>query len=229
MTSFYSEKHKFLLALDCIIFGFHEGELNLLLLHRSFEPEKGRLSLPGGFLKENESLNDAAIRVLNELTGLENLYMEQVHTFGDVNRDSGERVVSVAYYALINIKDYDTSLLGKYNAIWVKSTEVPNLVFDHSAMVKSARQALRKRAAVEPVGFNLLPEKFTLPQFQTLYEAIYGEVLDKRNFRKKVLNMNVLEKLNEKDKLSSKRGAFLYRFNEEKYKEFISKGYDFTI
>lgn len=229
MTSFYSEKHKFLLAVDCIIFGFHEGELNLLLLHRSFEPEKGKLSLPGGFLKENESLNDAAIRVLNELTGLENLYMEQVHTFGDVNRDSGERVVSVAYYALININDYDTSLLGKYNASWVKSTEVPDLVFDHSEMVKSARQALCKRAAVEPVGFNLLPEKFTLPQFQTLYEAIYGEVLDKRNFRKKVLSMNVLEKLNEKDKLSSKRGAFLYRFNEEKYKELISKGYDFTI
>lgn len=229
MTSFYSDKKKFFVAVDCVIFGFHQGELNLLVLKRNFEPAKGRWSLPGGFLEPEESLHQAAERILYELTGLQETFMKQVHTFGELGRDPGERVISVAYYALININDYNSYLSKVNNAHWVNINELPDMIFDHHEIIDKAKLALRKRAVTEPIGFNLLPEKFTLPQFQALYEAIYAETLDKRNFRKKILKMNILEKLEEKDKLSSKRGAYLYRFNMDKYNDFISKGYNFTI
>ncbi len=215
MTAFYKDKEHFLVALDCVIFGFYAGELHLLLLQRNFEPAKGKWSVMGGFLKKNESPDNAAARVLEELTGLRNVYLEQVGVFGEVNRDPGERVLSFAYYALINVNDSDRELVKQHNAYWIKVTELPELIFDHSNMVNVARQRLRRKSTYAPIGVNLLPELFTLSQLQRLFEVIYGEILDKRNFRKRVAEMDYIEKTDEIDKKSSKRGAALYRFNEK--------------
>jgi 8-oxo-dGTP diphosphatase len=183
----------------------------------------------GGFVREGESSDNAAARVLKDLTGLTNVYMEQLSAFSDVGRDPGARVISISYSALINIESYDRELVQRHNAYWLKLDELPKLIFDHELMVDKALKRLRRRAATQPIGFNLLPQKFTLTQLQRLYEAIYQVELDKRNFRKKILSMGVLEKLNEKDKISSKRGAFLFMFNEEKYHELQEMGLSFAV
>lgn len=227
--SYYNIEDKFNVAVDCIIFGFDDEGLKLLLLQRNFEPALGKWSLMGGFLKENESIDDAASRVLIQLTGLTNVYMEQLSTFGEIGRDPGARVISVAYYALININEYDKELVKRNNAHWVRIDQLPELIFDHDRMVQKALRRLRRKASSEPVGFNLLPEKFTLPQLQRLYEAIYQVGFDKRNFRKKILSLGILEKMEEKDKESSKRGAFLYHFNEEKYHRLVDDGFSFGL
>ncbi len=219
MTTYYNINPRFYVSVDCIIFGFDKGSLKLLLLKRNFEPAKGSWSLMGGFVQDGESVDDAAKRVLAELTGLENVYMEQVGTFGEVDRDPGERVISVAYYALININEYDRNLVQQHNAHWAEINEIPLLVFDHPQMVKQARIMLQKKASSEPIGFNLLPSLFTLFQLQSLYEAIYGEPLDKRNFRKRVADLNYIEKTDKIDKTGSKRGAALYKFNENAYRK----------
>ena len=219
MTTYYNINPQFYVSVDCIIFGFDKGSLKLLLLKRNFEPAKGSWSLMGGFVQDGESVDDAAKRVLAELTGLENVYMEQVGTFGEVDRDPGERVISVAYYALININEYDRNLVQQHNAHWAEINEIPPLVFDHPQMVKQARIMLQKKASSEPIGFNLLPSLFTLFQLQSLYEAIYGELLDKRNFRKRVADLNYIEKTDKIDKTGSKRGAALYKFNENAYRK----------
>jgi ADP-ribose pyrophosphatase YjhB (NUDIX family) len=217
--SFYSDKDRFFVAIDCVIFGFHEDELSLLLLKRKFEPAQGMWSLMGGFLQKEESVNDAAKRILKELTGLENVFMEQVGLYGEVYRDPGERVLSQVYYALIKIDDYDRQLVAQHNASWVNISKLPSLIFDHQDMVAEARNKLKIKATTEPVGFNLLPEMFTLTQLQTLYEAIYGEPIDKRNFRKRVAEMDFIEKTDKIDKNGSKRGACLYKFNAKIYKK----------
>ena len=217
MTTYYNINPQFYVSVDCIIFGFDKGSLKLLLLKRNFEPAKGSWSLMGGFVQDGESVDDAAKRVLAELTGLENVYMEQVGTFGEVDRDPGERVISVAYYALININEYDRKLVQKHNAYWVNIDEVPPLIFDHEEMVALARERMKQKAAREPIGFNLLPKLFTLSRLQSLYEAIYGEAMDKRNFRKRVADMDYIEKTDKIDKESSKRGAALYKFNANAY------------
>ena len=219
MTNYYNHLPKFYVAVDCIIFGFNQGELSLLLLKRNFEPAKGQWSLMGGFVQENESVNDAAKRVLSELTGLTDVYMEQVGTFGEIERDPGERVVSVAYYALLNINESDRELVQKHNAFWVNINELPELIFDHPQMVEQARELMRMKASTEPIGFNLLPKLFTLSQLQSLYEAIYGEDIDKRNFRKRVAEMDYIEKTDKIDKSGSKRGAALYKFNNKVYRK----------
>ena len=219
MTTYYNINPRFYVSVDCIIFGFDKGSLKLLLLKRNFEPAKGSWSLMGGFVQDGESVDDAAKRVLAELTGLENVYMEQVGTFGEVDRDPGERVISVAYYALININEYDRNLVQQHNAHWAEINEIPPLVFDHPQMVKQARIMLLKKASSEHIGFNLLPSLFTLFQLQSLYEAIYGEPLDKRNFRKRVADLNYIEKTDKIDKTGSKRGAALYKFNENAYRK----------
>lgn len=145
MSSYYSSNPKFYVGIDCIIFGFNEGELNLLLLKRNFEPAMGNWSLMGGFVQESESVDDAAKRVLAELTGLDNVYMEQVGSFGAIDRDPGERVISIAYYALVNINEYDRDLVQHHNAFWVNINELPPLVFDHSAMVEKARALMQQK------------------------------------------------------------------------------------
>lgn len=218
MSNYYSVNPKFYVSVDCIIFGFHEGKLHLLLLKRNFEPARGEWSLMGGFVQENESVDDAAKRVLAELTGLDQVYMEQVGSFGAIDRDPGERVISVAYYALININEYDRELVQRHNAFWVDIDELPPLIFDHQAMVEQARALMQQKASVAPIGFNLLPRLFTLSQLQSLYEAIYGEAIDKRNFRKRIADMDYIEKTDLIDKTTSKRGAALYRFNEKVYR-----------
>jgi len=216
---FYSAHPRFYVSVDCIIFGFHEGKISLLLLKRNFEPAKGEWSLMGGFVQEDESIDDAARRVLADLTGLTDIYMDQVEAFGSLDRDPGERVISVAYYALVNIDDYDRELVKKHNAYWVNLDELPNMIFDHDEMVALALKKLRQKASTQPIGFKLLPEEFTLTTLQNLYEAIYGESLDKRNFRKHVARMDYVEKVGTIDKTGSKRGAALYRSNEVKYEE----------
>lgn len=219
MTTYYNINPKFYVSVDCIIFGFDEGELKLLLLKRNFEPAMGEWSLMGGFVQEEESVDNAAKRVLRELTGLENVYMQQVGTFGKVERDPGERVISVAYYALINVDEYDRQLVDQHNAFWIKIDELPSLIFDHPEMIVKARELMKHQASDNPIGFNLLPELFTLSQLQSLYEAIYGEQMDKRNFRKRIATMDYIEKTDHIDKTGSKRGAYLYKFNDRAYRQ----------
>ncbi len=228
-AAFYQNEAKFYVSVDCIILGFNQGELNVLLYERNFEPMKGKCSLMGGFIKSGESIDEAASRVLTECTGIDNLFMEQVGAYGDVARDLGERVISVAYYSLVNMNEFSQETLEEHNAVWTKIGDVPELIFDHNKMIEDTLIRLRRKAATGPVGFNLLPEKFTLPQLQSLYEAIYHTQLDKRNFRKKLNSMDILEKLDEKDKKSSKRGAFYYRFNKEKYDHLLEQGFFFSL
>jgi 8-oxo-dGTP diphosphatase len=214
--NFYSSQHAFLVAVDCIILGFRDNEIRLLVHNREMEPAKGGISLMGGFVSESESVDDAANRVLTNLTGLENIFMEQVGFYGAIDRDPGERVISCTYYALIDINEQDDTLLKKHNAYWMNIQESDKLIFDHHQMVLDAVTILRRKASYKPLGFNLLPEKFTLTQLQSLYEAIYNQSLDKRNFRKKMLGMDFLIKTDEIDKSGSKKGAYYYRFNPVK-------------
>ncbi len=213
----YSSNSRHLVAVDCIIFGYDilEKEIKLLLFKRIFEPAKGRWSLAGGFVEENESLDEAASRILRKLTGLESVYMKQSFTYGETDRDPGDRVISVAYFALIAIRDIDKELAERNGVSWHSLSRLPDLIFDHSLMVKRALTDLQKSNQDKASGFELLPEKFTLVQLQDLYEAIYQRKVDKRNFRKKILSMGILEKLDEKEKETSKKGAYYYKFNEE--------------
>ena len=229
MKIFYQNEDRQLIAVDCIIFGFDAGKLKLLLLKRNFEPERGKWSLAGGFLKKSESLDECADRVLHELTGLHNVYLEQLTSYGLPDRDPGERVVSVAYFALLNIQDYDMDLERENEACWCPLSEMPELIFDHREMVAKALRRLKRKAKIQPIGFEFLPDKFTLPHLQSLYEAIYQKELDKRNFRKKILSMDLLDKLQEKDKSNSKKGAYLYCFNQIKYDQLLSDGIYFNL
>jgi 8-oxo-dGTP diphosphatase len=227
----YSEHARHLIAVDCIIFGYDilEKEIKLLLIKRSFEPAMGKWSLAGGFVRENESLDEAASRILYKLTGLKNVYMEQSYTYGEINRDPGARVISTSYSALIKIQDIDRELKDLNGAHWQSLARLPHLIFDHREMVDRALNELQMQIKVKPVGFELLPEKFTLVQLQDLYEAIYQRDIDKRNFRKKILSMNILEKLDEKEKETSKKGAFYYKFNEERYEIHKKQGFFFSL
>lgn len=204
-------------AVDCVIFGFDGKELKLLLIHRGIEPEKGKWSLMGGFVRRNESLDDAATRVLHKLTGLSDVYMEQLHVFGKPNRDPVERTISVAYYALIDSLKYEKQLSTDYHAEWVSLNKLPKLIFDHRQIVDMARQRLQYKAALHPILFQLLPDRFTIPQLLQLYKAVYEVDIDKRNFIRKLLNARLLIKQKEKEKLSSRRGAFYYKLDRRKY------------
>jgi 8-oxo-dGTP diphosphatase len=226
---YYKEYPTFHVAVDSIIFGFDQGELKLLIHKRQFEPAKGEWSLFGGFVQKDESLDEAASRILFELTGLNNIYMEELQAYGEVNRDPAGRVISVAYYALIPAKEFTEATYSKSGATWVSIKDLPPLIMDHSLMVEKGLRRLKRRTTSQPIGFELLPGEFTMPQLQALYEAIYQAELDKRNFRKKILAMDVLIKLDTKDKSSSRKGAFLYRFDQKKYKKLVEGGYNFTI
>lgn len=217
--TFYHQYPKFHVAVDCIIFGFQAGKLKLLLQKRPFEPRQGEWSLMGGFVNRDEDIEDAAQRVLHDLTGLRDIYMRQVGAFGSVNRDSGNRVVSIAYFALVDIEKVNMNLTYQNAAYWEDMTKLPHLLFDHMEMVQYALRRLRALISIRPVGFHLLPRLFTLTQLQQLYEAILGESIDKRNFRKRINEMPFIEKTEEVDRVSSKRGATLYRFNEKAYQE----------
>jgi len=219
MTQFYIKEQKILLSVDCIIFGFEHNKLKVLIGKRKMDPGRGEWSLYGGFVRNDESVDDAADRTLHELTGMRNVYMRQVGAFGAIDRDPGERVVSVAYYALINVADYNTKLQTEHEVEWVDIESVPQMFSDHNAMILKARKMMQQKIKTEPISFQLLPQLFTLTQLQRLYEAVNGEEVDKRNFRKRIKEMDFIEKTELIDKVSSKRGAALYRFNKKIYKE----------
>ncbi|RYY31221.1 MAG: NUDIX hydrolase [Chitinophagaceae bacterium] len=223
----YKNYDRLLLAVDCIIFGFDGHRIKSLLIKRGFEPEIGKWSLMGGFVNSGESVDDAAKRVLKQLTGLDNIYMEQLHCYGALDRDPGGRVVSVAYFALIGIDSNNNELLSSHQAEWFAFDNFPPLVFDHYDMVMNAKDRLQQKVANHPIGFALLPSKFTLPQLQALYEAIYENPVDKRNFTRKILSLDILRKLDEKERSTSKKGAFLYVFDQEKYMKLENEGLKF--
>jgi len=213
----YSKQTRLLLAVDCIIFGFDGETLKILLIKRGFQPEKGNWSLMGGFVQASESIDQASNRILKQLTGLDGVYLEQLHTFGDTQRDPIERTVSTAYFALIDIHKYETQLSNDYHAEWFPLKRVPKLIFDQQEMVETAKRRIRYKAALHPILFELLPSGFTLPQLQILYESVFNTTIDKRNFSKRVLATGLLIKLADKDKAGSKRGAYYYQLNMKNY------------
>ena len=219
IMTYYSNHPKLLVSVDCIIFGFDQNKLKVLIGRRQMDPGRGEWSLYGGFVGADESVNDAAARTLYELTGMRHVYMQQVGTFGDVNRDPGERVISIAYYALINVGDYDERLMHEYGAEWVDVSFIPLLYSDHNTMVQQAIEIMRQKIRTKPIGFRLLPPLFTLTQLQHLHEAVQGGEIDKRNFRKRIKEMGYIEKTELVDKTHSRRGAALYRFNKKAYNE----------
>lgn len=213
----YSHAYRTLVALDSIVFGFDGEKLKLLLIKRNFEPEKGKWSLMGGFLEENEDLEVAANRILYDLTGLRDIYFEEIQTFGKVNRDPVERTISICFFALINIHAHDQDMAKAQNAFWFNLNDKPKLIFDHDEMVNLAIERLRYKAALHPLGFELLPQKFTIPQLQKLYEEIYNTPLDRRNFSRKILSTNLLIDTGEKNQNSTTKKAVLYKLDTEKY------------
>ena len=229
INKFYTDAEKLLIAVDCIIFGFEEQRLKLLLFKRKVEPFKGEWSLIGSFVKPDENVDHAAKRVLEESTGLKNIYLDELAVYGNVDRDIGARVISVAHYALIRINEQQKKVIENYEAEWFNIEDIPPLILDHSKMVTRALARLRRKTKTQPLGFELLPEQFTIPQLKALYDGIFQKDLDKRNFRKKVLAMKILEKLDVKDKSNSKKGAFLYQFNKEKYEQLSAKGFNFEM
>lgn len=213
----YKNQTRILVAVDCIIFGFDGEKIKLLLIQRGFEPKVKEWSLMGGFLQANENLDEAANRILQELTGLEGVYLEQFQSFGQIDRDSVERTVSVTYFALINIINYEKQITTEYHAEWFDAHQIPELIFDHNQIVNKAKIKLRYKAAMHPILFELLPTKFTIPQLQNLYQQVYDTEFDNRNFSRKLLSTGLLVKLFEKDKTSSRKGAFYYKLDKEKY------------
>ncbi len=217
-------------TVDNVIFGFDEGDLKVLLIKRGEEPYKDKWALPGYFVYSEEDLDTAAKRVLNELTGLNNVYLEQVRTFGTVGRHPLGRVITIAYYSLVKISDYmlqPASIARK--AKWHSVAKARDLAFDHNEILDACFQRLKRRVRSRPVGFELLPPKFTLTELQHLYEAILETELDKRNFRKKILSMNLLVNLKEMQEGVAHRPARLYKFDRKKYEEFLAEGYIFDL
>ena len=218
------------LTVDCVVFGFDEGALKVLLIRRGIEPFLNRWALPGGFVRPDETLDAAALRELQEETGLREVYLEQLYTFGEIHRDPRERVISVAYFALVRRTDHvPTASTDAAEAAWFEVEKVPTLAFDHAEILKSALDRLRGKIRWQPVGFELLPKKFTLSQFQALYEAILGHELDKRNFRKKLLTLDLLVALEETTTVASRRPAQLFRFDQRKYQALTRKGFIFDL
>lgn len=224
----YIKQTRVLVAVDCIVFGFDGFNLKLLLIKRGFEPEMNKWSLMGGFVQSDEKPEDAACRVLKQLTGLQGVYMEQLLVFGEPERDPLERTISITYCALIDIKKYEKQLSDDYRTEWFQLDRVPPLIFDHDEMVRHAKNRLRYKAALHPILFELLPEKFTIPQIMTLYEQVYDVQLDKRNFTRKLRSTGLLIKQLDKDKENSKKGAFYYKLDKTTYKEKFTKFLNFV-
>lgn len=209
---------------DCVIFGFDGERLQVLLVERGIEPFKGRWAFPGGFLKMDETAEEGALRELKEETGLEGAYMEQFHTFSAPERDPRERVIAIAYYALVKIQEVKGGD-DAASARWFPLDEIPSLAFDHDYILRMATQRLREQIHFQPIGFELLPEKFTIKELQLLYEAILGINFDRRNFAKKMFHLEILTDLEETIWPTPKREAKLYKFNADKYDELKRKGF----
>lgn len=212
----YKSFEKHFVAVDCVIFGYENDALKVLLYPRGFAPSIGKWSLLGGFVNPDETLGDAARRILFNTTGLHDIYQEQVHAFSKIDRDPAGRVISVAYYALIRINQQDSDLVREHGAHWWPVSKLPRLIFDHRNMVEHALLRLQHKAATELIGPELLGDCFTLTHLKKLYEAIFQQEIDAGNFRKKILSLGVLHNTGKKDKTESKKGAYLYRFTEAK-------------
>jgi 8-oxo-dGTP diphosphatase len=218
------------LTVDCVVFGFDEGELKVLLIERALEPFKGKWALPGGFVRVDETVDEAARRELAEEAGLRDVFLEQLYTFGAVNRDPRERVVSVAYYALVKLSAHDTrAATDAADARWFPISKVPKLAFDHANILAAALVRLKSKVRYQPIGFELLPPNFTLSQLQHLYEAVLESDLDKRNFRKKVLSLGLLIPLKETRMVGRHRPAQLFRFDADKYEKLKKRGFNFEV
>ena len=218
------------LTVDCVVFGLDEGELKVLLIERGLEPFKGRWALPGGFVRVDETVDEAARRELEEEAGLRNVFLEQLYTFGALDRDPRERVVSVAYYALVKLAEFQTkAATDAADARWFPISTVPKLAFDHAGILATALARLKGKVRYEPIGFELLPPKFTLSQLQHVYEAVLETALDKRNFRKKVLGLGLLVALKETRMAGRHRPAQLFRFDADKYGKLKKRGFNFEV
>lgn len=213
------------ISIDCVIFGFEKSTLEVLLIRRARKPSKGYWALPGGFIKKNELVEVAANRILKSTTGLDNIYLEEVAVFDRVDRYPLWRVFTIAHFALIRPEHYSLSTgVDSIEVRWFKLSELPELPFDHIEIIETALAKLRSRVRYKPIGFELLPVKFTLPQLQTLYEIILDKPLDKRNFRKKIIKTGLLKKLAEKSKNNKKRAAYLYQFDKKNYEKQKANG-----
>lgn len=228
MLNQYDAQTKCLVALDSIIFGFDGEVLKILLVKRGIEETAKTWSLMGGWLRPDEDLEAAASRILAELTGLQNIYLEQLYTFGAPGRDKISRTVSIVYFALINVLDYEDQVSDSFEARWFSLDDLPTLLFDHGDMIRMGIEKLRYKAAQHPIGFELLPGKFTIPQLQKLYEAIFNTTFDKRNFSRKFLSTGLLKKLNEKQRGHSKKGAYYYQVDTDKYESQFNSFLNFT-
>ena len=218
------------LTVDGVVFGLDEEDLKVLLIQRDLEPFAGRWALPGGFVHIDETLDQAARRELQEETGLTKVFLEQLYTVGDVARDPRERVITVAYYALVRLSDHQVqAATDARNAAWFAIDDLPKLAFDHETIVAMALQRLQGKVRYQPIGFELLPPKFSLTQLQRMYEIILERELDKRNFRKKVLSLDILQDLDEVEQDVAHRAARLYRFDERKYRQKIKDGFNFEL
>ncbi len=221
---------QFGVSVDCVVFGYHNDRLKILLIKRGAPPYKGAWALPGDLVYPNENIDGAASRVLQDLTGIASLYMEQTRVYGRVDRHPAGRVVTTAYYSLIDIAKHDPHASGWADGVyWIDVDECPDLAFDHNEILQDALQILRTRVRHQPVGFELLPEKFALADLQTLYEALLNESYDKANFRKRILSMNLLNSLQENQKDVPHRPARLYSFDKTRYDELIAKGFSFEL
>lgn len=218
------------LTVDVVVFALDEDELKVMLIQRDIEPFAGQWALPGGFVRVEETLDETARRELQEETGLKNIFLEQLYTFGDVDRDPRERVVTVAYYALVNLEGHDVKAsTDARNAAWFATGDVPALAFDHERILAAALDRLRGKLRYQPIGFELLPMKFPLRRLQHLYEVVLDRELDKRNFRKKILSMDILIELDEIEKDVAHRAARLYRFDKKKYDRKTREGFNFEV
>jgi 8-oxo-dGTP diphosphatase len=218
------------IAVDCVVFGLDQQDLKVMAIRRGIPPFENHWALPGGFVRLDESLETAALRELKEETGIEQVFWEQLYTFGDVERDPRDRVVTVAYYALINLRNHHIqATTDAKDATWFPVSNPPKLAFDHDKILTVALARLKGKVRYEPIGFELLPQKFTLSQLQKLYEIILEQPLDKRNFRKKILGMQLLVELDEVQSEVRHRAARLYQFDEQKYLQLKNKGFNFEI
>jgi 8-oxo-dGTP diphosphatase len=217
-------------TVDCVVFGLDDEDLKVLLIQRDIEPFAGKWALPGGFVKMDETLEESALRELREETGLAKVYLEQLYTFGNPGRDPRERVVTVAYYALVKLLDHQVqAATDARSAAWFAVDDLPKLCFDHEDIVATALKRLQGKVRYQPIGFELLPPKFSLTQLQRMYEVILERELDKRNFRKKVLSLDILHELDEVEQDVAHRAARLYRFDERKYRQLVKDGFNFEL
>ncbi len=225
-----NEYFVFGLSIDCVVFGYHEGEIKVLLVQRDVEPFKGHWALIGDLVAPDQNLEHAANKVLENLTGLKNIYMKQFFTFGSVDRHPLGRVVTVAYFSLVNSINYQpiASSWAK-QAEWISIHNLPELAFDHYTILQKGIETLKNEVRHKPTGFELLPKKFTLLEIQLLYEALLGYKFDKSNFRKKILEMNILRPLNEVKENVSHRPAKLFEFDEKRYRKLEKEGFSFEL